>query len=152
MVRMSLSEMTPKARNRMNRGTGFRTLGTATTMFSLENLPEMPRPMANPAGAMIFIESVRIGFDTFSETERMVAEARKSPVSFLTSSKLSANFSWGISAFSFPSIMKYPPKSLRHSPIWKRSSGVIPVRIQKSDWTITGKRPRKTFSRTIDVI
>ena len=57
--------MNPNARNSINRGTGLRTLGMFTTIFLKVYFLE---------GATIFTERVRMGFETFSETERISAE------------------------------------------------------------------------------
>ena len=57
--------MIPSARNRINIGIGFLTLGILTTIFLLEYLL---------LGAIIFTDNVRMGFDTFSETDRISAE------------------------------------------------------------------------------
>ena len=101
--------MTPRARNTINNGTAFRTFGIFTTMFL--NVYE-------GVGAMIFTDNVRIGLDTFSETERISAEYKYlSSPDFFIYSMLSPNFSCETTVFSFPRIIKYPPWSLRHSPI-----------------------------------
>ena len=82
---MSLSERIPNARKRMKSGTDFLTLGTLTTIFLFDIFA---------LGATIFTDNVRIGLDTFSETERIVAVYRYiSSESFFTSNILSANFS-----------------------------------------------------------
>ena len=62
---ISLSDMNPRARNTINRGTGLRTLGMLTTILLLVNLP---------VGATIRTEKVRIGLDTFSLMDRISAE------------------------------------------------------------------------------
>ena len=74
IVIISLSDKMPNARNKIKRGTGFLTFGIFTTIFLLV-FPDLPKPP--PTGATIFTESVRTGFDKFSETERISAEYRK---------------------------------------------------------------------------
>ena len=106
---MSLSDTIPRALKTMNNGTGERTLGILTTICLLVYLL---------VGATIFTEKVRTGFDAFSETHRISAEYRYfSSPDFLIYSILSANFSCATTVFSLPSTIKYPPKSLRHSPM-----------------------------------
>ena len=134
MVIISLSEIIPNALNTINRGMGLRTLGIFTTIFLLEN---------RLLGLSIFTERVRIGFDTFSDTERISAEYKKaSSFDLRIYNILSANFSCGITVFSFPLIMKYPPISLRHSPIEYRVSLSSPRNMQKSDCNIIGNLPK----------
>ena len=123
MVIMSLSLIIPRARNTINSGIGLRTFGILTTIFLLEYLVD---------GVSIFTDNVLIGLDTFSETERISAEYKY--FSSFTSriyNILSANFSCGITVFSFPSIIKYPPISFLHSPMEYRISRSKPFRIQK---------------------
>ena len=101
---------------------------------------------------MILTDRVRIGLDTFSETDLISAEYNTS--SSLTSriyNILSANFSWVTTVFSLPSIIKYPPTSFIHSPMVCRISRVRPDSTQKSDWTITGNLPKYIFSKVIVV-
>ena len=62
---ISLSDITPNARININKGTGFRTFGTATTNCPFSRTVD---------GAMIFTEVVRNGLDASSETERTSAE------------------------------------------------------------------------------
>ena len=64
VVIISLSERIPNARKRINKGTGFLTFGTLTTRFRLEYFA---------FGFTNLTERVRIGLDTFSETERILA-------------------------------------------------------------------------------
>ena len=71
---ISLSEIMPNARNTITRGTGFLTFGIFTTMFPPEYLIEFNR-VQQENGIHIFTDNVRIGLDTFSDTERMLAEA-----------------------------------------------------------------------------
>ena len=75
-----------------------------------------------------------------------------SALDLLIRSILSPNFSWGTTDFSFPSMMKYPPWSLRHSPILKRISRGMPDKIQLSDWTIMGNRPSRILSMVKEVV
>ena len=107
IVMISLSEIIPSARNTINKGTGFRTLGIFTTIFLNVEVVDI-----------IFTDNVRIGFDAFSETERISAEYKYlSSPDLRIYNILSPNFSWDTTVFSFPRIIKYPPWSLRHSPI-----------------------------------
>ena len=55
---------------------------------------------------------------------------------------MSANFSCETNVFSFPSIIKYPPTSLLHSPKLKRDVLDNPFNTQKLDCIIIGNRPK----------
>ena len=61
---ISLSDMTPKARIKINNGTGFLTLGTSTTICPFVNVA---------SGATIRIATLRISFDASSDIERISA-------------------------------------------------------------------------------
>ena len=62
---ISLSLIIPNALNTINNGTGLRTFGISTTIFLNENAL---------VGVIIFTDIVRIGFDTFSDTDFISAE------------------------------------------------------------------------------
>ena len=62
---MSLSDIIPRARIKINNGTGFFTFGTTTTICSL---------LKTEVGATIFTAVVRIGLEESSDTERISAE------------------------------------------------------------------------------
>ena len=82
---ISLSLVKPNARKTINKGTGDRTFGILTTILSNVYLF---------VGAIIFTDNVRIGFDTFSDTDRISAEYKYlSSLDFLIYSMLSPNFS-----------------------------------------------------------
>ena len=141
MVMMSLSEMTPSARKTMKSGTGFLTFGIFTTIFL-----KVYFSLFTVCGATSFTDNVRIGFDTFSDTDRISAEKRYlSSPDLRIYNILSANFSWGTIVFSLPSIMKYPPTSLRHSPILNFTSRGNPLNTQNSDCNMIGNLPKYTF-------
>ena len=62
---IDLSEITPNARMRINNGTGFRTLGTFTTIF--------PKEYFAP-GTSNCTDMVLTGLETSSDTDRIEAE------------------------------------------------------------------------------
>ena len=65
IVIICLSLINPNALKTMNKGTGLRTFGILTTIFLNVNLL---------VGAIILTDNVRIGLDTFSDTDRISAE------------------------------------------------------------------------------
>ena len=62
---ISLSDKTPNALIKINKGTGFLTFGTLTTILLLLYLTD---------GLTILIDKVRIGFDASSDTDLISAE------------------------------------------------------------------------------
>ena len=62
---ISLSEITPNALIKINKGIGFFIFGTETTICPLLKLGD---------GATILTDEVLIGFDESSDTERISAE------------------------------------------------------------------------------
>ena len=53
--------------------------------------------------------------------------------------------------FSFPSIIKYPPKSFLHSPILYFTIGSRLFNIHKLELSIIGNLPKNIFSSVVDV-
>ena len=139
---ISLSGRMPSARKTMNKGIGLLpALGMKTPMFNRGCLT---------VGAMMRIDIWRTGLDTFSLTERKSAEYRYwSCLSLYTLSMLSPNASWGMTTFSLPLMMKYPPLSLRHSPMAKRISRGMPFKTHDADCTMMGNRPKKMLGNSI---
>ena len=95
-----LSEMTPRARITINSGIGLRTFGILTTILLFVKVA---------LGDTMRTDVVRLGFDKSSETDRIFTICEYSSFPKLKYNILSANFSWGMITFSFPSMIKYPP-------------------------------------------
>jgi len=139
---MSLSATKPRALNTIMMGISCLMYGR----MAMIRCPIADFLMLCPPLAIMLTQRVEVGREECSRQDRISALKANFPSFILkTYTVLVAIFSWAISTFSEPLIMKYPPGSSGHSFSSVRSRSVSPFSRQYVDLNMIGIFPIKVF-------